>query len=63
MSTGYYQTKNKERLSKNACKRYKNLSEEEKTKTGKMLVSDIEISLRKRKKRSVNMFVNDTKIF
>ena len=41
MSTGYYQ-KTKERLSKKACERYQNLSEEGKKKSANMLVSDIE---------------------
>ena len=62
MLTGYDQ-KNIERLSKKACERYQNLSEEEKTKSTTMLVSDIEIFLRKKKERSVNMVVNDIKIF
>ena len=41
MSTGYHQ-KTKERLSKKACERYQNLSEEGKKKSANMLVSDIE---------------------
>ena len=60
MLTGYDQ-KNIERFSKEAFE--KNLSEEEKTKSTTMLVSDVEIFLRKKKERSVNMVVNDIKIF
>ena len=57
--------KNKERLSKKAHERYQSLSGEgeEKGKSVNTLVSDIEIFLQKKKKRSVNMVVNDTKIF
>ena len=49
----------KERLSKRARERYQNLSGEEKTKSTNMFVSDIEIFLKKKKKRSVNMVVSD----
>ena len=59
MFTGYFE-KNKERLSKKARGRYQNLSEEEK---GRILVSDIELFLKKKKKRSINMVVNHIKIF
>ena len=61
MTTNYYQKK--EKLSKKARGRYQNLSEEEKTKSTNMLVSDIEIFLKKKKKRNVNMVVNDIKNF
>ena len=46
---------------KKACERYQNLSEEKKTKSAYMLVSDIEIFLKKKKRRSVNMVVNNIK--
>ena len=58
MLTGYYQ-KNKEMLSKKAFERYQNLSEEEKDKRGQYAHEQY----RKKKKRSVNMVVNDIKIF
>ena len=48
MSTGYYQ-KDKERLQKNACERYQNLSEEEKTKRENIVVNNIEIFLKMKK--------------
>ena len=50
MLTGYYQ-KNKERLSKKARERYQNLYEEKKTKSTNMLVSKIELFLKKKKKK------------
>ena len=54
-------------LSKNARERYQNLSGEEnnnnKKKGVNMLVSDIEIFLKKKKKRSVNIVMNSIKIF
>ena len=59
----YKQNKNKEKLSKKVRERYQNLSEEEKTKSANMLVSDTEIFLKKKKKRSNNMVVNNIKIF
>ena len=62
MLAGYYQ-KCKENLPKKTSERYQNLSEEEKTKSTNMLVSDIEIVLKNKKKRSVNMFMNNIKIF
>ena len=43
MPTGYYQKKNKEKLSKKVLERHRNLSDEKKTKSINMLVSDIEI--------------------
>ena len=46
--------KHKEKL----WKRYQNFSGEKKTKSANMLMSDIEIFLKKKKKRSVNMVVN-----
>ena len=60
MLTGHYQ---KKKLSKKADERYRNFSEEERDKSTNMLVSDIEIFLKKKKKRNVNMVVNDIKIF
>ena len=62
MLKNYYQ-KCKEKLQKEARERYENLSEEKKAKSANMIVSDIEIFLKKKKKRSVNMVVNDIKIF
>ena len=58
-----YHKKNKEKIRKEACKRYQNLSEEEKKKRDNMLVSDTENFLNKKKERSVNMVVNDIRIF
>ena len=46
-----------------ARERYQNFSEEEKTESFNMVMSDIEIFLKKKKKRNVNMVVNDIKIF
>ena len=56
MSNNYYQ-KSKERLPKKARERYQNLSEEEKSKSANLLMSGIEVFLKKKKKRS------DIKIF
>ena len=58
-----YHKKNKEKIRKEARKRYQNLSEEEKKKRDNMLVSDTENFLNKKKERSVNMVVNDIRIF
>ena len=55
--------KNKERLSKKTPESYQNLSKEEKTESANMLVSDMEIFLKKKKKGSTNMVANDTKSF
>ena len=49
----------KDRLRKQARDKYRNLSEEEKNKKLNMLARDIEIFLKKKKERSVNMAVND----
>ena len=57
MTNNYYK-KNKENLQKEARERYQNLSEEK-----DMLVSDIEIFLKKKKKRSANIVMNDTRVF
>ena len=62
MPTEYYR-KNKERLWKEARERYRNLSEEEKTRNDNMVASDIRIFLKKKKKRSVSINANATKIF
>ena len=62
MPTEYYR-KNKERLRKEARKRYRNLSEEEKTRNDNMVASDIRIFLKKKKKRSVSINANATIIF
>ena len=56
ISNNYYQ-KSKERLPKKARERYQNLSEEEKSKSANLLMSGIEVFLKKKKKRS------DIKIF
>ena len=56
MSNNYYQ-KSKERLPKKARERYQNLSEKEKSKSANLLMSGIEVFLKKKKKRS------DIKIF
>ena len=57
MTNNYYK-KNKENLQKEARERYQNLSEEK-----DMLVSDIEIFLKKKKKRSANIVMNDIRVF
>ena len=62
MLTGYYK-KNKERLSKKICESYQNLSEEEKTKSVNILMSDKKIFLKKKRRRSVNMVVTNIKFF
>ena len=46
--------KTKEKLSKKVLERHRNLSDEKKTKSVNMLVSDIEIFLKKKNKRSIN---------
>ena len=51
--------KNQERISKKACERYQNLSEEEKEKSTNIFVGDIDIFLKKKKKRSVNRVVKN----
>ena len=56
--------KKKEKLQKEACERYQNLSEKEKDKKGQYARKrDIEALLKKKKKRSVNMVVNNIRIF
>ena len=62
MPSEYYQ-KNKERIQREAHERYQNLSEEEKTGKVNMVASNIRIFLKKKKKSSVSMNVNATKIF
>ena len=57
MTNNYYKN-NKENLQKEARERYQNLSEEK-----DMLVSDIEIFLKKKKKRSANIVMNDIRVF
>ena len=55
--------KKKDKLSKKVCERYQSLSDEEKNKKANMLMSDIEIFLKKKKKKSShNVVVNDIKI-
>ena len=56
MINKYYQ-KHKEKLRKKARERYQNLSEDEKAKSINMLLSGIEIFLKKKKKRNINMVV------
>ena len=51
--------KNQERISKKACERYQNLSEEEKEKSTNIFVGDIVIFLKKKKKGSVNRVVKN----
>ena len=62
MVNKYYQ-KHKEKLRKEARERHQNFSEENKRKSVNMLVSGIEIFLRKKKKGNVNMVVNNIRIF
>ena len=54
-------SKNKRTLSKKAREMYQNLSKEKKDKNANMLVSDIEIFLKKKKKGRINMVVSDIK--
>ena len=61
--TNKYYQKYKEKPSKKALEKYQNLSEEKKTKCTDMLLSDIEIFLNRKKKRSVEMVGNELKIF
>ena len=61
ISTGYYQKKNKERLSKTYPERYPNFSTEKKDNFTNILGSDIEIFLKKTKKRSIKIVVNEHK--
>ena len=53
--------KRKEKHSKKAREKYQNLSEEEKIKSANMLVSNIEIFLKKKMGRSINMIENNIK--
>ena len=63
MKNKYYKKK-KEKLQKEACERYQNLSEEEKDKKGQYARErDMEAFLKKKKKRSVSMVVKDIRIF
>ena len=62
MANNYYE-KNKEKLQNEAHERYQNLSEGKKNiKSANMLVIDIADFLKKKKKRSVNIVVNDIRI-
>ena len=58
-----YNKKNKEKLLKEARESYQNLSKERKNKKQKILMCDIEIFLKKKKTKGINMVVNDIKIF
>ena len=49
LSTGYYK-KNKERLRKNAPEKYQHSSQEEKTKSKRMVVGNVEISQKMKNK-------------
>ena len=53
MTNNYYQ-KRKEKLQKEARERYQNISGKKKAKIANILVSNREIFLKKKKKRSVN---------
>ena len=55
-----YDKKNKEKLLKEARESYQNLSKERKDKKQ---MCDIEIFLKKKKTKGINMVVNDIKIF
>ena len=55
MVNEYYQ-KNKEKLQKEAHEGYQNLSEEEKEKSQKRLVTDIKIFLKKKKEKNVSNY-------
>ena len=57
MVNNFYQ-KHKERLWKEACERYSNISEKEKEKGEKRLEKDIKILLEKKKKRGINIMWN-----
>ena len=61
MANNFYK-KSKEKLQKEVCERYQSLSEEEKVKSGNMLLRDIEIFVKTEKKRSASMVVNDIRI-
>ena len=54
MVNKYYQ-KTKEKLRKEACETYENLSEEEKTKGKKRLEKDIKMLRKKNKKKGVSI--------
>ena len=54
--------KNLKKLQKKACERYQNVSEEEKGKSKNMIVSDIKIFEKMKKKKCSNMVVSEIKI-
>ena len=62
MTNNYY-NKHKEKLQKEACERYKNLSEEKKRQKVKKGSRHIEIFLQKKKKKSVSINTNVIRIF
>ena len=62
MLTGYFQ-KNKVRLQKKTHEGCQNLSEEKREISITMLVNDIEIFLKKKKRKKVSMVVKDIEIF
>ena len=61
MTNNYYQ-KHKERLWKETCKKYQNLSEAETNKRKKRPLKDIKISQKKKKKKSISIIVKVIKI-
>ena len=61
MLTGYDQ-KNEESVSKKLAKATKVFLKKKKTKSGNILVSDTETSLKKKMKRNIYMVVNNIKI-
>ena len=58
--TNKYKKKNKEKLQREACEKYQNLFEEEKSKRP---YKDIKILLKEKKKKSVSIIGNVIKIF
>ena len=63
MTNNYYQKKQKKKLSKKVYERYQNLSEEKKTKSANIIMTGIEIFLKKKTKRSKNIVMKDIRIF
>ena len=63
MLTGYYQKKKKERLPKKTRERYVNLSEEKKRQKTQYAPERCRNLSGEERKRSIDMVVNDIKIF
>ena len=61
MLTGCHQ-RSKERISKNACEKYQNLSKEEKDKRSQYAHEQYRNLSEEEKEKSVNMVVNNMKI-